>query len=166
MGDHVWLHLSKESLQGPAKKLKPIGYRKFEIVEQVSQNDFRLDLLEYMNIYSVVNVEPLKLYEPSMLTEDEVGSYLILPSIDDLAINTMDELKEDIILEKKVHGIRRGETKLCLVGLKGKKPNKFKWMDKSRVGELHPHLCIYGTKCFSIWEVLSELDHIGLSFHE
>ena len=73
VGDQVWLHLSKESLEGPTKKLKPIRYGPFEIMEQVSENAFRLNLLKYMNIYSVVNVEHLKLYEPSMLIEDEEG---------------------------------------------------------------------------------------------
>lgn len=51
-----------------------------------------------MNIYLVVNVEHLKLYEPSMLTKDEVGSDQIFPSIDELAPNTMDKLKKDSIL--------------------------------------------------------------------
>jgi len=36
----------------------------------------------------------------------------------------MDELKEDTILQKKVCATRRGETKLWLVGLKGKKLNR------------------------------------------
>jgi len=74
VADHVWLYLSKERLQGPIKKLKPIRYGSFEIMEQVSENAFRLNLLEYMNIYSVVNVEHLKLCEPSMSTKDEVSS--------------------------------------------------------------------------------------------
>jgi len=91
-------------------------------------------------------MEYLKLYEPYMLTEDEASLDQILPSLDDLAHNTMDELKEDSILQNKVHAIRRDEIGLWLVGLKGKKPYKSKWMDKSRFGELYPHLCICGTK--------------------
>jgi len=153
VGDYVWLHLSKESLQGPTKKLKPIKYGPFDILEQVSENAFRLNLPKYMNIYLVVNVEHLKLNEPYILTKDELDSDHILPSIDELAPNTMDELKEDSILQKKVHAIRRCEIELWLVGLKGKKPNKAKWMDRSRVWDLYPHLCICGTKCFFIGEV-------------
>jgi len=119
VGEYVWFHISRERLQGLAKKLKPIRYRPFEIMEKVSENAFRLNLLEYINIYSVVNVEHLKLYEPSMLTEDKAGLDHILPSIDDLAPNTMDEIKEDTILQKKVHAIRRDEIDLWLIGLKG-----------------------------------------------
>lgn len=140
-------------MQEPTKKLKPIRYGPFEIVEQVSENAFKLNLLEYINIYSIMNVDHLKLYEPSMLIEDEGGSNQILPSIEDLAPNTMDELKEDTILENKDHAIRRGEIELWLVGLKGYKLNKAKWMDRSRVRKLYPHLRIYGIKCSLIREV-------------
>jgi len=119
MGHHVWLNLSKERLQGPANKLKPIRYGPSKIMEQVSENAYRLNLSEYMNIYSFVNVEHLKLYEPSILIEDEASPNQILPSIDGLASKTMYELKEDTILEKNIHATRRGEIELWLVGLKG-----------------------------------------------
>lgn len=72
--DHVCLHLSKERLQGLAKKLKPIRYGPFEITDQVNEKAFKLNLSKYMNIYSVVNVKHIKLYDPSMLIEDEVDS--------------------------------------------------------------------------------------------
>ena len=74
VGDYVWFHLSKERLQGPTKKLKPIRYGPIEIMEQVSENAFRLNLPKYMNIYSVMNVNNLKFYELSILIEDEAGS--------------------------------------------------------------------------------------------
>jgi len=90
------------------------------------------------------------LYEPYILIEYEVGLDHILPSLDDLAPNTMDELKEDSILQNKIGATRRDDTELYLVGLKGQKPNKTKWMDRSRVAKLYPHLCICGTKYFSI----------------
>jgi len=119
VGDHVWLHLSKERLQGPTKKLKPIRHGPYKIVEQVIENAFRLNLPKYMNIYSVVNVEHLKLCEPYMLIEDEAGLDQILPYIGNLAFDTMDELKEDTLLKNKIHATRRGEIELWLVGLKG-----------------------------------------------
>jgi hypothetical protein len=39
----------------------------FEILEKVGDNTYKLNPPPYMCIYSVVNVENLKLYEPSML---------------------------------------------------------------------------------------------------
>lgn len=66
----------------------------------------------------------MELYKPSMLTKDEAGLDQILPSIDDLAPNTMDEPKEDTILENKVHAKWKDEIELWLVGLKGYNPNR------------------------------------------
>lgn len=57
-------------LQGEGKNLKPIFYGPFNILEKVGNNAFKLDLPSYMQIYSVVNVENLILYEP-ILIEDQ-----------------------------------------------------------------------------------------------
>jgi len=153
VGDHVWLHISKERLQGPSKKLKPITYGPFEIMEKVSENAFRLNLPEYMNNYSFINVEHLKLYKPSMLTKYEAYSDQNFPYLDELSPNTMDKVKEYFILQKKICAIRRGEIELWLVGFKRQKPDKAKWMDKSRIRELYPHLCIYETKYLLLKEM-------------
>jgi hypothetical protein len=76
VGDKVWLYLSKERLQGAMKKLKPLRYGPFEIIEQVNENAFKLKLPPYMQINSVVNMEYLKLFEPSMLDEEEENQVL------------------------------------------------------------------------------------------
>jgi hypothetical protein len=70
VGDRVWLHLNKERLQGPGKKIKALWYGPFEVLEKVGDNSYRLSLPPYMCIYSVVNVENMKLYEPSMLDQE------------------------------------------------------------------------------------------------
>ena len=69
-------------MQGEGKKLKPIRYGPFKILEKISENDFRLDLPAYMHIYSVVNVESLRLFEPSLIKDPDEQSQL--PCIDDL----------------------------------------------------------------------------------
>ena len=46
-------------MQGEGKKLKPIRYGPFRILEKIGENDFHLDLPAYMHIYSVVNVDCL-----------------------------------------------------------------------------------------------------------
>jgi hypothetical protein len=62
VGDQVWLHISKERLKGEGKKLKPILYGPFTILEKSGTNSFHVDLPLYIEIYSVVNVENLKLF--------------------------------------------------------------------------------------------------------
>ena len=96
VGYQVWLHINKERLKGEGKKLKPVHYGTFTILEKSGTNDFHLDLPPYMQIYSVVNVEKLKNFEPLMIMDhDEEVS---IPSIDEFSPEYLDELKEDIIL--------------------------------------------------------------------
>jgi hypothetical protein len=71
----------------------------------VGDNAYRLNLPPYMHIYSVVNVDNLKLYEPSMLDQEEEQ---VLPSIEDLAPDAQAELEEDTILKKQSKTTRQG----------------------------------------------------------
>lgn len=50
-----------------AKKLKPLRYGPFKIIEQVNANAFKLNLPLYMGMYSEINVENLQLFKPSLL---------------------------------------------------------------------------------------------------
>ncbi len=73
-------------------------------MEKIRNNVFRLDLLVYMQMYSVVNVENLKLYEaPLIMDTNEVGT---VPTVDDFAPEYFDELPEDIILERRTRTSR------------------------------------------------------------
>ena len=67
-------------MQGEGKKLKPIRYGPFKIIKQVGNNAFQLDLPSYMQMYSIVNVENLHLYEPPLINDQ--GSDVQLPSIE------------------------------------------------------------------------------------
>jgi hypothetical protein len=53
------------------KKLNPFRYGSFEIIEQVNENAFIMKLPTYMQINSMVNMENLNMFEPSMLDEEE-----------------------------------------------------------------------------------------------
>ena len=81
VGDRVWLHLNKERLWGLVKKIKDLRYSPFEVLDKVEDNSYRINLPPYMHIYSIVNVENMKLYERSMLDKE---SKQVLPSIEDL----------------------------------------------------------------------------------
>ena len=89
------MHISKERIQGEGKNLKPIFYGPFKIIKQVGNNAFQLDLPSYMQMYSIVNVENLRLYEPPLI--DDQGSDVQLPSIEYFSPKFLDELKEDTI---------------------------------------------------------------------
>jgi hypothetical protein len=139
-GDQVWLHISKYRLKGEGKKLKPIRYGPFTILEKIGTNDFHLDLPPYMQIYSVVNVENLKLYEPPMIMDQRES--VSVPSVDEFSPEYLDELKEDIILDRRTRTSRRGDVEYLRVGLKGTHPSKSRWIEKGKVREKFPHLSV------------------------
>jgi hypothetical protein len=87
-------------MQGEGKNLKLIHYGPFKILDKIGTNAFWLELPPYMQIYSVVNVENLRLYEPPMI-EDQ-GENVQIPTIEDFAPEYMNELQEDTILDKRV----------------------------------------------------------------
>ena len=59
-------------------------------MEKIGNNAFRLDLPSYMQIYIVVNVENLRLYEPPLI-EDQ-GENVQIPSIEEFSPKYLHEL--------------------------------------------------------------------------
>ncbi|KAI5335209.1 hypothetical protein L3X38_025342 [Prunus dulcis] len=102
-GDLVRLHWRGEA-NWEGKKLKPIRYGSFKIINQIGDNAFQLELPPYMHMYSIINAENLKIFEPSLL--DDLDKDTCLPSIDGLKIEREDHLQEDCILEQKVRETR------------------------------------------------------------
>ena len=49
--------------------MKPIRYGPFNILEKIGNNAFRLDFPPYMQMYAVVNVENLRLYESPLIDD-------------------------------------------------------------------------------------------------
>ena len=108
------MHISEERMQGEGKKLKPIRYGPFNIIKQVGNNAFQLDLPSYMKMRLVVNIEKLRLYEPPLI--DDQRSNVQLPSMEDFSPEIMDELKEDTILDKRTRASKRGSVEYLRVG--------------------------------------------------
>jgi hypothetical protein len=127
-------------LKGEGEKLKPIRYGTFTILEKSGINSFHLDLPPYMQIYSVVNVENLKLFWPPMIMDQ--GEEVSIPSVDEFASEYLDELEEDIILERRKRTPCKGDVDYIQVGLKGTHTSKAKWIEKDKVRELFPHLSV------------------------
>jgi len=91
-------------------------------------------------MYSVVNVENLKLYEPPLIIDtEEVGT---VPTVDDFAPEYLNELPEDIILDRRTKTSRQGDVEYLRVGFKVMHPSKAKWLEKERVREQLAHFPI------------------------
>jgi hypothetical protein len=84
-----------------------------------------------------VNVEKLILFEPSMIMDQD--EEVSIPSIDEFSPKYLDELQEDIILDRRTRNSRRGDVDYLRVGLKGTHPRKAKWIEKDKVRGLFPH---------------------------
>jgi hypothetical protein len=67
VGDIVWLQMNEERIKGHGKKIKDLLYGPFVVLI----NSYEINLPPFMRIYSVVNVENLKHYEPSMLDQEK-----------------------------------------------------------------------------------------------
>jgi hypothetical protein len=52
----------------------------------------------------------------------------------------LDELKEDIILDRRMRTSRTGDVDYLQVSLKGTHPSKEKWIEKDKVREIFPHV--------------------------
>jgi hypothetical protein len=72
-----------------------------------------------------------------IMDQDEEVSIL---SVDEFSPEYLDELQEDIILDRRTRTSHRGDVDYLLVGLKGTHPSKEKWIEKDKVRGLFPHL--------------------------
>ena len=119
--------------------MKPIRYGPFRIIDQIGDNAFRLDLPPYLGMYSVINAEYLKLFEPQLL-DDEGYDKMILPHVEDLWFDREEPLKEDCILERKTTTTRRGTKESFLIGRQGQVPSKAKWFNREGGAREFPQL--------------------------
>lgn len=69
--------LRKRRLQGLVKKVRPLRYGSFTILNDFENNTFRLDLPPYMKMHSMVSCEYLHLYELFMLGEEDEEQLLL-----------------------------------------------------------------------------------------
>ena len=80
---------------------------------------------------------------------------LSIPLVDEFALDYLDELQEDIILERRMRTWRRGDVDYLRVGLKGTHPSKAKWIQKDKVRELLPKLSFDWWNLFVVQKALS-----------
>jgi hypothetical protein len=59
-------------------------------LEKIGTDAFLLDLPAHMKMYSMVNVENLKLYEPLMIMDEDEN--IQVPIVDDFSPKYLDEL--------------------------------------------------------------------------
>ena len=76
MGDKVWLHLQKEHLAGPHRKIHPHRYGPYTITKDVGDNAFELSIPPFLGLHPVFNVDRLRPYFPPLLDTSDVEEQL------------------------------------------------------------------------------------------
>ena len=76
MGDKVWLHLQKERLTGPHRKLRPLRYGSYTITKAIGNNAFELSIPPFLGLHPVFNVDRLRPYFPPLLDTSNIAEQL------------------------------------------------------------------------------------------
>jgi hypothetical protein len=104
VGDKVWLHLQKEHLTGPHRKLLPLRYGPYTITKVVGSNSFELNTPPFLGLHPVFNVDLLQPYFPPLLDTYEIIEQLT-PT--DLNPDCMEQASTDQIVDTQVKGTRQ-----------------------------------------------------------
>ena len=76
MGNKVWLHLQKECLAGPHRKLRPLQYGPYTITKAVEDNAFELSIPPFLGLHPVFNVDRLRPYFPPLLDISDMAEQI------------------------------------------------------------------------------------------
>ena len=76
VGDKVWLHLQKERLAGPHRKIRPLRYGPYTITKAVGDNAFDISIPPFLGLHPVFNVDRLRPYFPPLLDTSDVAEQL------------------------------------------------------------------------------------------
>jgi hypothetical protein len=76
VGDKVWLHLQKERLAGPHRKLRPTPIWAIHPHQGCRGNAFELSIPPFLGLHPVFNVDRLRPYFPPLLDTSDMAEQL------------------------------------------------------------------------------------------
>jgi hypothetical protein len=134
-GDNVWLHLDKKHFKGHHHKILPIRYGLYTILDKIGENAYRLDLPPQLGIHNVINVNHLKLFEPSLLEEPVTITHPV-DNIPDFQL----PLAKDTILDTRSRSTRHKTYTSYMVACQGQNLAQEKWIKTDVLHNKFPHL--------------------------
>jgi hypothetical protein len=137
VGDKVWLHLQKEHLTGPHRKLRPLRYGPYTITKVVGSNAFELNTPPFLGLHPVFNVDLLRPYFPPLLDTSEIAEQLT-PT--ELNPDCMEQASTDQIVDTQVKGTRQQRIQLYRVVKAGQLLHQGKWLTRGQIQQKFPHL--------------------------
>jgi hypothetical protein len=135
--DKVWLHLQKERLTGPHRKLFPFHYGSYTITKVVGDNFFDLNIPPFLGLHPIFNVALLRPYFPPLLDTSEIAEHL-KPT--ELNPECMQHASNDHIVDTQIKGTRPQMFQLYWVVKAGKLLHQGKWLTRGQIQQKFPHL--------------------------
>jgi hypothetical protein len=108
-GDKVWLHLQKERLTEPHRKLFPLCYGSYTITKVMGNNSFELNIPPFLGLHPLFNVDLLRPYFPPLLDTSEVAEQLTPTQLNPDCIQQM---SSDQIVDTQIKGTRQQRIQL------------------------------------------------------
>ena len=137
VGDKVWLHLQKEHLTGPHRKLHPLQYGLYTITKAIGNNDFELSIPPFLGLHPVFNVDCLRPYFPPLLDTSDIVEQLT-PT--ELNPDCMEQGTTDCIMDMQIKNTRQQQIQLYRVVKSGQLLHQGKWFTRDQVQQKFPHL--------------------------
>ena len=130
VGDKVWLHLQKERLTGPHRKLRPLHYSPYTITKVVGDNAFELNIPPFLGLHLVFKVDLLRPYFPQLLDTLEVEEQM---NPTELNPDCIQHASSDQIVEKQIKGTRQQRIQLYRVVKVGQFLHQGKWLTRGQI---------------------------------
>ena len=133
----MWLHLQKERLTGPHRKLRPLRYGLYTITKAVGNNAFELSIPPFLGLHPVFNVDCLRPYFPPLLDNSDITEELTPKELNPYC---MEQATTDYIMDIKIKNTHRQKIPLYRVVKASQLLHQGKWFTKDQVQQKFPHL--------------------------
>ena len=137
LGDNGWLHLQKEHLTRPHRKIRLLQYRSYTITKVVEKNSFKLGIQPFLGLHPVFNVDRLRPYFPPLLDTSDIAEHLT-PT--ELNPDCMEQATTDCIMDMKIKNTRQQRIQLYRVVKAGQLLHQGRWFTRDQVQQKFPHL--------------------------
>jgi hypothetical protein len=129
-GDKVWLHLQKECLTEPHRKLRPLCYGCYTMTKFVGSNAFELNTPPFLGLHLVFNVDLLRPYFPALLDTSKIIEQLTPTELNPYC---MEQASTNQIVDTQVKGTRQQQIQLYRVVRVGQLLHQGKWLTRGQI---------------------------------
>jgi hypothetical protein len=137
VGEKFWLHLQKERLTGPHRKLHPLCYGLYTITKVVGDNSFEINIPPFPCLHPVFNMDLLRPYFPPLLDTSEVAEQL---TPIDLNPDYIQQTSSDQIVDTQINGTQQQRIQLYQVVKSGHLLHQGKWLTRGQIQHKFSHL--------------------------